>query len=373
MPSHSRSLLSVGVLAVLLLPGALGLVRTANRIIVPAGDTISEDLYAFGGSVTVEGTVDGDVFALTGDLTITGIVTGDVIGFAGTRVRVDGAVGGSVRVVSPDITVTGRVGDDLAALAASANLDAVIGRDVLLVAGSADINGTTGRDVRAQVWSLDVGGQVDGDVRVKVDRLDLEPGARVVGDVIYRASADAAVADSASIGGSLVRSKVFSPVWARAVERALAVLGLLGFVLAGLVLGWLFRGTARRAVAASSERPWLTMLVGAGLLVIPPLAVIPLSLTLVGLPLALLVAVLWLLSLFLGALPAVTWVGGRLLRGRGGPTGALVVGALLWRGAMWLLPLAAVLLYLAATVMGLGGLGRAAWAARRGVPSVAAS
>ena len=41
MPSRSRNLLSVGALAVLLLPGALGLVRTANRIIVPAGDTIS--------------------------------------------------------------------------------------------------------------------------------------------------------------------------------------------------------------------------------------------------------------------------------------------------------------------------------------------
>ena len=60
MPSRSRNLLSVGFLAVLLLPAALGLVRTANRIIVPLGDTISEDLYAFGGSVTVEGVVDGE-------------------------------------------------------------------------------------------------------------------------------------------------------------------------------------------------------------------------------------------------------------------------------------------------------------------------
>jgi len=370
MPSRSNRLLSIGVLAALLLPGALGLVRTANRIIVPAGDTITEDLYAFGGSVIVEGTVDGDVFALTGDLTITGTVTGDVIGFAGTRVRVTGAVHGSVRVVSPDITVTGWIGADLAALTASASLDAVIGRDVLLVAGSADIAGTTGRDIRAQVWRLHVGGDVGGDVRIKVDRLDIEPGARVAGDVIYRASADAAVADTASIGGSLVRSRVFSPVWARAVERAIAVLGLLGFVLAGLVLGWLFRGTARRSVDAASERPWLTALVGLGLLVLPPLLVIPLSLTLVGLPLALLLTVLWLLSLFLGALPVVTWVGRRLLRGRGGLTGALVVGALLWRGAMWLLPLAAVLLYLAGTIVGLGALGRSAWAARRSAAAV---
>jgi len=348
-----------------LLPGVLGLVRTANRIIVPVGDTITEDLYAFGGTVSIEGTVEGDVFALTGILSVSGSVTGDVIGFAGTRVQIDGSVGGSVRVVSPTVNINGTVGDDIAALAAGTTLDAVVGRDILLVAGSADIGGTTGRDVRAQAWRLEVGGEVGGDVRVKADRLSLEAGARIVGDVIYRASAEAHVADAASVDGRLVRNRVFSPVWARAVQRAVAVLGFLGFLLAGLVLGWLFRGTSRRAVEATSTKPWLTALVGTGLLVVTPLLVIPLSLTLVGLPLALLLTVLWLLAVFLGALPAVTRAGEWILRGRGGPAGALTVGALAWWATMWLLPLAAVLVYLTGTIIGLGALGRSTWAARR--------
>jgi hypothetical protein len=184
--------------------------------------------------------------------------------------------------------------------------------------------------------------------------------------VIYHASAEAKVAEAAAVDGNLVRSRVFSPVWARAVQRAVAVLGFLGFLLAGLVLGWLFRGTARRAVGAASTRPWPTVAIGAGVLVITPLAVIPLSLTLVGLPLALLLAVLWLLAVFLGALPAVAGLGAWVLRGRGGPAGGLVVGAVLWWAAMWLLPLAAVVVYLAGTIVGLGALGRAAWAGRAG-------
>jgi hypothetical protein len=243
--------------------------------------------------------------------------------------------------------------------------DAVVGRDMLLFSGTADLGGTTSRDVRAQSWRMDVDGEVGRDVRVKADRLSVGPAARVVGDVVYQSPGAAAVADPAAVDGRIIRSRIYSPVWARAVQHLVAVLGLAGLLLSGLALGWLFRGTARRSVEAAGTRPLATAGIGIALLVVPPLAVIPLSLTLVGLPLALLLAVLWILSLFLGALPAVTWLGGRLLGGRGGLAAGLAVGAVLWRAATWALPLAAVLIYLAGTVMGLGALGRAAWAARR--------
>jgi len=53
-----------------------------------------------------------------------------------------------------------------------------------------------------------------------------------------------------------------------------------------------------------------------------------------------------------------------LLRGSGGTAAALVVGAVVWRGAMWLLPLIAALVYLAALVLGLGAYATAAWSIR---------
>jgi hypothetical protein len=101
-------------------------------------------------------------------------------------------------------------------------------------------------------------------------------------------------------------------------------------------------------------------------LVVPPIVALPLFLTLVGLPIALLILLFWVLGLFLGPIPAVAALGERLLGGRGGILGGFVVAALLWRGGMWLLSLAAAVLYLIPLVIGLGAFTLGAWEARRG-------
>jgi hypothetical protein len=88
-------------------------------------------------------------------------------------------------------------------------------------------------------------------------------------------------------------------------------------------------------------------------------------LSLVGIPIALAMLLAWVGALFFGPIPAVTEVGRRLLRSRASIAGGLVVGAVLMRGAMWLLPLIGGLVYLLALVIGLGGYGMASWELRR--------
>ena len=163
-----------------------------------------------------------------------------------------------------------------------------------------------------------------------------------------------------------MRAQVLAPVWAQALTRLLGWLSVLGFVVAGVALFWVFRGTGPRAVRVARERPWRSALVGLGVLVVPPIVALPLFLTLVGLPVALLILLLWVLGLFLGPIPAVAAAGERLLGGRGGILGGFVVAALLWRGGMWLLSLAAAVLYLIPLVIGLGAFTIGAWEARRG-------
>lgn len=357
--------MAVGILAVLSLPFVLGSVRTSGRIIITADEVVSEDLYAFGDLVVVEGRIEGDLFAVASEVRISGTIEGDLNGLVGGPVSVSGAVEGAVRVAAIDVEITGTVGDDVAALTAEASLGGAISGDVIYIGGEARLAGSVGRDVRLQALRLIIDGDVGRDVLARVDTLTLGADAQVDGDLLYTAATGTSIADSASVGGQFIKRTVISPVWARAVMRALTVLSVAALIVGGLVSLWLFRSTSRQALIEVEERPGRSALVGTAFVIGLPLLAAPLFLTLVGIPVALFVLLAWLAALVLGPIPAVTHLGGVVLRGRGGATAGVVVGVLVWRGFMWLVPLVAGFAYLSALTIGVGAFARAGWTLRR--------
>src|SRR3989442_2144330 len=93
-----HSLRNVGMVALLLL---LFLPSPTFAFVPRAGEnvgfsqTIQDDLYIAGGTVTVTGTVDGDVTAAGGTVTVMGRVSGALLAAGGT-VEIGGAVGRSI-------------------------------------------------------------------------------------------------------------------------------------------------------------------------------------------------------------------------------------------------------------------------------------
>lgn len=366
-PSEHRPAALLGLTlvgAVVALPLMVAGVRTANRLIVPEGEVVTEDLYVFAEHTIIEGVLQGDLFVVTGRLDVAGRVEGDVMGLVGGPASISGEVTGSVRIVAADLDVGGTVGDDVAAVAGEATFGGAVGRDLLAMTVRLGVGGSVGRDVRSHSFTASVDGRVGRDVLLRSDRLTLGASAEVAGDVLYRASSDAAVDPGASVIGRLTRIRTITPLWASAVGRVFALLSLLGLLFAGFLAMWAFPGLSADAEERVRSAPGRSALIGAGVLLLPPLMVLPLFLSLIGIPVALLLLVVWLVALFLGPLPAVTAAGGRLVRGRGGAALALLVGVLAWRGAMWLFPVLAGLLYLGALLVGLGGYGSAAWALR---------
>ena len=87
--------------------------RSGGRVTIAAGETVSNDLYAFAGTVQIDGTVDGDLVASGGRVDITGTVTGDVLA-AGGSVNITGTVGGDTRIAGGTLSVGGAIKEDLA-------------------------------------------------------------------------------------------------------------------------------------------------------------------------------------------------------------------------------------------------------------------
>jgi hypothetical protein len=366
-----RTVVGAAVVAgVVLLPlPGLPTLAGGGTAIVTADQTETEDYYALAGRVIVEGTIEGDLIAVTEDLVVTGVVEGDVLAVVWGEARIGGTVGGSVRVAAQSVTTDGDIGDDLMVATLSGTLDGEVGRDILTSSFDVDVLATVARDLRGQAYAMRLAGDIARNIDVTLNGLTVDPSASVGGDLVYKSNRDGTISGGADFGGQVVRQRVRYPIQVRAIQTLVGILSLLAFLVTGLFLFWLMRRTMPRATVAVESRPLRALWVGLLAMVAAPAAALALAITLVGLPLAIAVLGLWLAALFVGPVPAVTAAADRATRGRFGLIGSFVVGALVWRGAMWLVPLVGSLVYVAAVVMGVGGWLIGAWEARRDGPS----
>lgn len=345
--------LVVLILALTPAPAAAADIRQGQDITIGTTETIEDDLYAFGSNITINGTIHGDLIAAGNFITVDGTVTGDVIA-AGQSVMIRGQVGGSVRAAGNTMVLDGKVANDLVyggnELTVLSN--GRVGRDALVGAATATISGQIGRDLQAGSANVKIDGGVGGNVLATVDRLQLTDRATVGGNLKYTSKNQAQIANASSVKGSIQRQ---TPEDGRAplvTGPAALVLewlkGLIGLLILGILVVFFFPGFSRRAGEALVRSPWLTLAIGA--------------LVLIGLP------ILSIVFFAVGALIGGWWIGLVVLAifgvvlALGIPVAAVGVGGALLRIArrpvpVWLaLLLGLVVLLLVALVPILGGL-----------------
>lgn len=370
-----RRLTAAPLLAITLFALALPLrevvadIVTTNIYLVTEGQTEDADTYVASTSARVAGTINGDLIISTGSLLISGVVTGDVLVLSQGTVRVTGDVGGSLRGIAREVIVEGSVGDDVAVAAVATRLSGTVVRDALVFGGSLTVDGEVKHDVNGRMVSALIDGKVGHDVDIAVGRLTLGRAATVDGDVLYRSGSDADIAATAQVASQLERLPTRGSFSVELVLTLATLLGFFGFLFAGLVLLWLFRKTAPRAVAVIGRRPLRAAAVGVGGIILLPILVVVLAMTLVGVPVAVALLVLLLLSLVFAPVPAVTALGARLVGSRDwGLLASFLIGAILWRLGIWLIPWVGFAIYLGALAAGMGGWLLAIWEQRRNTP-----
>lgn len=338
--------------------------RQGNDVSVGSGETINDDLYVAGGTITLDGTVNGSLIVAGGTVSVAGTVSRDVM-VAGGTINLSGHVGGSIRAAGGNISISGPVEQDTVIAGGMVDIGskASVGRDLVLAGGTATVAGPIGRNVTLGSGTLTLRSKVGGNIKGNVDHLTLD-GAQVAGNLDYTSANQVQLVNGAHVAGTITRHQ---PT-ARG-DGGNAFLGwlraLIGIAALGLIFLFLLPRLSTRSIDTLRAQPWLSLGIGAAIVVATPIVAVIIfiiGLLIGGWWLALLLIPIWILACALGYVVSA-FLTGRLVFARLGwgayaDVLALLAGLLIL-AIVTVIPIIGWLVGLAAVAFGLGALGMA--------------
>jgi len=280
--------LSIGLCLGFIVPGAVGVVEAGGKagesVVVGAGETIDDDAFLAGRSVTVKGTVTGELLAAGDNVVSGGAVGGDAL-LAGRMVTVENEVQGDVRVAGQNVAVNARVGGNamLFGQVATISSSADISRNLTAACETLSIDGKVAGKVRATGEFVTVNGQVGGDLIVEASRLVIGDSAEIGGDVLLRGEKPAEVAPGARVHGEVRFEPLPTAAPVHPARRALRLfLNLVKFVVLGVLIA-LFAAKGVRAITdIMAQRTLASFGVGIVSIVVVPVLLVILGVIVVG-------------------------------------------------------------------------------------------
>lgn len=333
--------------------------------LLPAGQTLNNDLFVFADTIRVDGTVNGDLYAFGNTVEVTGHVTGDVIGWA-NHVRIGGQVDGNVRSGASSVYISGKVGKNVSAWAGSVEVsrNGEIGGSLTCGGGEVLLSGTVGRDLMAFAGSTTIDGTVGGNVQLRSGNLEIGQTANIAGYTKYVGDHPAVVETGAKLG-SPVQFTLHSHApnyrsgryyWHQAEFWGAAF--IFGLVLLLLLPGFFAQGTS------ASQKFLPSLGIGAVVLIATPILAAIVCITVVGIAVSIATLFLYLIALYASQIFVATWVGGALLgagEGTGAALGRLALGLVIVHGLEMLPQHIGVLIKLVVILWGMGAIAIAAY------------
>ena len=339
-------------------------VRRSNQpVTIPPGETIDDTLVVLGDSVDIDGTVYGDLIALARRVSIRGTVKGNVFSLA-QQLEIEGTVEGTIiggarsiqasgqitrnlYAFGQDVMITskGHIEGNAATFSAISNIDGAIGRDLVDFSATTSIHGDITHNVlaRAQTVSVLAPAHIGGNLTAHVQRMEnlhIDVGSKVDGktNIEFPTPQPSRYAT--------LSFYIWQCIW------------LVAAFLTGMVTFWVFPTLAR--VSLDTGQALLTA-VGLGFLglVVPPIAAVIISITLIGLPLGLIMLTAWIVAGYLAKIVLALFLGRSLLASREVPVPALALTLLTGLVPIYVainLPYVGGLISFLLILLGLGGL-----------------
>jgi len=322
------------------LPGWTTVFRHGNTVIIPAGETIRDDLVISGGTLRILGAVTGNLVA------------------AGGTIDCDGPVGGSLLVAGGTVNLRGPVADSVYAAGGSLDVHAAVGHNLTLAGGTVVLDAGTRvkRDLALSAGHATIGAAVGHDLWGNAGTLHLTNTAHIDGNLIATSGNPQIAAGAVVLG----QRQVTQSMPARHAGKAFAGWAFWQ-LLSGIALfiaGAIFIATAPLLTAETEalllSRPWASLLAGLIVLLLGLPLFVLLLVTLIGIPLAFIWIWLYGTALFLSPIFLAILVGQAIIRHPHGKLyTALLIGVALLIIAR-LIPVIGFLISLAAILFGLG-------------------
>ncbi len=333
------------------------------------GETHTGNVVRFAPSVSIEGTLDGDLYVTAPTVRISGVVTGDVFA-AGSLVDVTGEIKKSFRAAAANVTVDGTVEDNVLVTGGSLVLGSKshIRGSVSAYTGQLTHHGVIDGSLTFTGGTAILGGKVLEDAALTADALEIEPGARIEGDVDYSTRKPMDDQLRAIAGGdvSFSESPVEEKDEPKSAEHKLrpTTFGV-GKWIAFFTASFLF-GCALLAIFGEHE-PKVTTAIGTDALrcagigfvsILVTIAVTLSAILLITIPFVFIYLVAYVVAGYLAKIPVAIWVGRFLLAKANRPSGpymALFVG-LIAIYLVFMLPYLGLLAQFLAALLGLGAM-----------------
>jgi hypothetical protein len=283
--------------------------------VLPAGQTLDNDLIVTAEIVRIEGIVKGDLVAAGRLLEVSGRVEGDVLAFA-EEIDVTGSIGGNIRTGSRSLDIEGLVERNVTAAG-----------EILRVGPGAEVRGSftaagreailaapVARDLIIAAETHRIDSRVGGSALLLGHQLTIGDGAVTEGRIEFYGGSEPSVAPGAELAFPVAFERLEED---EEGNRFSWLTHFVFFWAAAFVLGAAFVLLAPRAAEAVTavHLPQHAKSFLVGLLSVGAVAALAfgLMITLVGLPLGLTTIFFWCLGLYLAQVYAGLYIGRELL------------------------------------------------------------
>jgi cytoskeletal protein CcmA (bactofilin family) len=303
--------------------------KSADTFSLPCDQTISNELWLQARTITFAGHAGDDCFLLADSISQVSTAAistvrlpgtfGADLWAAGESVEFNGSVIHHTRLAAmKTLLVAGRIDGNLMALAPTITLstNALVGGSALLAGQDIILNGKIAGNTQIYGATVTLAGQFEGNLSVTASDINVMPGTRIAGNLVYRMDRDLVLDSRVEVGGKMIKAEHLQPEKSASTSANLLLqLGLLcGAILTGLVFVSLMPGIVALSVHKLGESPWRCILFGFVAFALIPMTAFFLIFTLVGIPLSATLVLADLILMYLGKIVVGLHVGHLIIR-----------------------------------------------------------